>query len=282
LCGGGATEVVSPKRTDALSEISERKNYSAQTSIVDKGEEEIVNIYYINEGNLYGCPYVQLDIGEERLIAVLDTGTQISLMPEKNLEDMLAKGLRAPQLPVFNGALITAFGSKTKRIRRQALIEFEIGGVRYEQLFMIAPNPVPDAILGINSLKEDNVVINLTEGSFKTRRDGSDCEHKFLYGSLPKNKGEVGLISKPKFQLNFSELQGQPHGKENIMGVQTTRALVPLQQQSQKELLSNCDEIKVDEVRCYAGNHETFVSNDVSREDKAVPDDTQFDFIVNM
>jgi len=49
---------------------------------VDAREQEIVNIYYINENNLYGCPHVQLDIGEEKLIAVLDKGAEISLMPE--------------------------------------------------------------------------------------------------------------------------------------------------------------------------------------------------------
>ena len=61
-----------------------------------------------------------------------------------------------------------------------------------------------------------------------------------------------------------------------------------MQLQSQKELLSICDEVKVDEVGYNAGNGETFVSNYVSRWDEAVPDksstrdDTQFDFIVNM
>jgi predicted aspartyl protease len=169
LCEGGATEVDPPKRADAASEMSERKNYSAQTSIVDKWEQEFVNIYYINENNFYGCPHVQLDVGEERLIAILDTGAEISLVPERIFEDLLAKGVRAPQLPVVNGALITAFGSRTKRIKRQTLIEFERDGFSYEQVFMIAPNLVPDAILGINFLKENNVVINLTEGSFKKR-----------------------------------------------------------------------------------------------------------------
>ena len=221
---------------------------------------------------MYGFPHVQLDIDEERLIAVLDTGAEISLMPERIFEDLLAKGLRAPQLPVVNGALLTVFGRRTKRIKRQALTEFEIDGVSYEQMFMIAPNLVPDAILGINFLKENNVVINLTESRFKTRRDGSDCEHEFFYGSLPKNKVGVGLISNSKFQLNFSELQRQSDGKENIVGAQTTHALIPMQQQSQKELLSICNEIKVDEVGYYAGNRETSVSNDVSCRDEAVPD----------
>jgi hypothetical protein len=61
-----------------------------------------------------------------------------------------------------------------------------------------------------------------------------------------------------------------------------------MQQQSQKELLSICDEIKVDEVGYCAEKRENFVSDDVSRRDEAVPDkssmrgDAQFDFIVNM
>lgn len=168
LRGRGATDVVPPKGTDASSEMSEKESYSEHTLIIDQREKETVHIYYRNEDNLYGCPQVQLDIDEGRLTAVLDTGAEISLMPERIFEDLLAKGLRVPQLPVVNGALITAFGSRTKRIKRQALIEFEIDGVSYEQVFMIAPDLVPDAILGINFLKENNVVISLTEGRFKT------------------------------------------------------------------------------------------------------------------
>ena len=59
--------------------MSERKHYSAKTSIVDNEEQEIVNIYYINESNWYGCSHVRLDIGDERLIAVLDAGAEIPL-----------------------------------------------------------------------------------------------------------------------------------------------------------------------------------------------------------
>jgi hypothetical protein len=131
LSDGSATELVIPKGTNALSETSEGKGDSACTSIVEKGDQEFVNVYYINENNLYGCPHVQLEIGEEKSIAVLDTGAKISLMPERIFEDLLAKGLKAPQLPVVNGALITAFGNRTKRIKRQALIEFKINGVSY-------------------------------------------------------------------------------------------------------------------------------------------------------
>jgi len=69
-------------------------------------------------------------------------------------------GLRKPQLPVINGALTTAFENRTKRIKRQALSEFEIDGFIYEQVFTIAHNLGPDTILGIDFLKQNNVVIN--------------------------------------------------------------------------------------------------------------------------
>jgi hypothetical protein len=49
-------------------------------------------------------------------------------MSEGTVEDLLEKGLRAPQLPVVNGAVVRAFGNGTKRINRQALIGFEIDG----------------------------------------------------------------------------------------------------------------------------------------------------------
>jgi len=64
------------------------------------------------------------------------------------------------------------------------MINFEIGRFGYEQVFMVAPKPLLDAILGINFLKENNVVINLNEGRFKGQMDGSNCEHQFCYDSL--------------------------------------------------------------------------------------------------
>jgi hypothetical protein len=76
---------------------------------------------------------VQLDIDKERLIAVLDTRAEMSLTSEGIFVDLLAKGLTAPQLAVVNRVLVTAFGNGTKRVKRQALIEFEIDGVSYSK-----------------------------------------------------------------------------------------------------------------------------------------------------
>jgi hypothetical protein len=47
---------------------------------------------------------------------------------------------------------------------------------------------------------------------------------------------------------------------------------MPVRQQSERNLLNICDNIKVEELGNYAGNDETFVSDDASRRDEAVPD----------
>ena len=86
--------------------------------------------------------------------------------------------------------------------------------------------------------------------------------------------------------MNFSKLQRQSDGKKIVVGAQITHELIPMQQRSQKELLSICDEIEMDEVGYCAENRETFVSNDISCRDEAVRDKsstgdgTQFEFIV--
>ena len=51
-------------------------------------------VYYINKNNLYGCPRVQLDIGEGKLVAVLNTIAEISRMVEGNFEDLLSEGFK--------------------------------------------------------------------------------------------------------------------------------------------------------------------------------------------
>ena len=63
------------------------------------------------------------------------------------------------------------------------MIGFEIDGFSYEQVFKIAPNLVPDVILGMNFLQESKVMINLAETRFETGRYSYNCGHNF-YGSL--------------------------------------------------------------------------------------------------
>jgi hypothetical protein len=103
-CEKDAAIEIIPGEKDALTKISDQKGQTAGVSAGDREAQEFVNVYYINENNLYVCAHVQLDIGGENLMAVIYKGAEISLMPENIFEGLLAKGVKAPQLPVVNGA----------------------------------------------------------------------------------------------------------------------------------------------------------------------------------
>jgi hypothetical protein len=79
-----------PSEKDALMKISDQRGQTVGVSVGDKEMQEFANVYYINENNLYGCPRVQLDISGEKLLAVTYTGAEISLMPERSFEGLLA------------------------------------------------------------------------------------------------------------------------------------------------------------------------------------------------
>jgi branched-subunit amino acid transport protein AzlD len=59
--------------------------------MIDGREKVILNIYCINKNNLYDCPHVQPDIVRETLVAVLDTGANISLLLEIFLGSVLRR-----------------------------------------------------------------------------------------------------------------------------------------------------------------------------------------------
>jgi hypothetical protein len=89
-------------------------------------------------------------------------------------------------------------------------------------------------------------------------------------------------------ELQISESQRQPNGKDNLVDAQNTNALKSMRQQNQKELLTICNIIQVEGVGYYAENGETFLSGGVGRWEEAVPDKrstrdyTHFDFTVNL
>jgi hypothetical protein len=75
--------------------------------------------------------------------------------------------------------LITAFGKRSKRIKSQALVEFEIGEELFEGVFLISPQLINSAIIGCQFLKEYGITINFERESISYSRDGSIKEHRF-------------------------------------------------------------------------------------------------------
>jgi hypothetical protein len=140
-------------------DIPEGKGEEPQTfgnEYLDRAEAEegVTKIFFINEKNLVECPHVKIKIGGREVIALLDTGAECSVMSEKLFTSLINDGMKLLYIPVVNCLLSTAFGRKSRRVKRQALIEFRIGEQLYELTVIVAPAPVTDIILGSDLINE--------------------------------------------------------------------------------------------------------------------------------
>jgi len=66
-------------------------------------------------------------IGGEEVSALLDTGCELSILNGQLYNKLLLLGLNCLELPTQRLNLVSAFSERSKRIRKQALLEIQIG-----------------------------------------------------------------------------------------------------------------------------------------------------------
>jgi hypothetical protein len=91
-----------------------------------------------------------------KFTAILDSDSEVDLS-ERIYKELIEKGVDIPILPVEGVVFVTAFGRRSKRICRQALLEFSIGRDVFETILLISPQLNNDAIFGCQFLHEHGV-----------------------------------------------------------------------------------------------------------------------------
>jgi hypothetical protein len=64
------------------------------------GDADNVTVYYINEGNLQGCPHVKIQIGSREIVVLIDSGAEVSVMSE----DLLNFDGEWLKVPIYSGS----------------------------------------------------------------------------------------------------------------------------------------------------------------------------------
>jgi hypothetical protein len=125
------------------SEVKQSQNYKVNKETREGHNQNISpepTILFINENKLYESPVVELTLGNGWVIkAILVTGSEINLLTESVYLGLNESGVEIPILPVESVVLITAFGKKSNKIRKQALVEFNLGEDKFEANFLISP-----------------------------------------------------------------------------------------------------------------------------------------------
>jgi len=118
-----------------------------------KGEGEAkYTFYYIAEDKLHECPGILVGIGGEELSAILDTGCELTLMNEDLYERIKQRGSKYLELPAQHLTLVSAFKDKSRRVKRQIFVPVELCTVVIDHVFLVSPQPLNSAILGVDIL----------------------------------------------------------------------------------------------------------------------------------
>jgi hypothetical protein len=148
-------------------------------------------VLFINEENLSKTPHIDMSlINNMKSRAILDSGSEVNLLAQSTYGKLIDSGADIRTLPLENVILVTAFGKRSNRVKKQAMIEFITGRDLLEVNFFISPRLVNDAILGCQFMKEDGISINFERESFTCFNGENVAEHFFFY--QPTGASEVG------------------------------------------------------------------------------------------
>jgi hypothetical protein len=138
--------------------------------------DDNATVYQINAGVLTTCPHIRVTFGDFNFNIIIDTGSQVSVLSEEVYLKLKLRDEFLQELPVQSVVLISAFGSKTSRVKRQSLIPLKINGDEFENNFLICPQLVSPGLFGADFLYLYKFSIDLGAGCMTRTVSGREPE----------------------------------------------------------------------------------------------------------
>ena len=70
------------------------------------------------------------------------------------------EGLKCLELPTQHVNLLSAFNKKSNRVKKQAMLDVSIGDFRINQIVLLSPQLLTDAILGLDFLVDYHAALH--------------------------------------------------------------------------------------------------------------------------
>jgi hypothetical protein len=157
----------------------------AEKDLLDNKAE--VTTYFNNDENMKKCPHVDIKIGDGNVKGVKDTGSENSLITEDLNAQLLSQGIEMLELKLQSTVLVTAFGSRSRRIKKLVYIPISIGDDCFEHVFLVSGQLIESLLIGADFLQEYGVVINFKTSCLMYEIEGKLKECTFT------NKVEAGM-----------------------------------------------------------------------------------------
>ena len=142
-------------------------------------EKDVTYTLYIAESKRHECPRLKIRIGGEEVSALLDTGCELSILNEQLYNKVRFLGLNCLELPTQHLNLVSAFNERSKRIRKQALLEIQIGDSTVDQVVLISPQLLTDTILGLDFLIDHAAEISFPDRTVSLMINEKFCKLEF-------------------------------------------------------------------------------------------------------
>jgi hypothetical protein len=171
---------------------------------LEENEDKETNNIFYNK-----CPEIQIKLNNVSVTALIDSGSQLNGISEEwFLQNKDSLG-RVDILNLSNTNVKGALGTKSKLIRKQVLLEVEIGGYLFDLVFFIIPSLNKDCILGINMLREGECQLDFRHNTLHINnpnycnRNNNNTTINMNHLALEENKEEIDNI---KFQEAVGEI----------------------------------------------------------------------------
>jgi hypothetical protein len=142
-------------------------------------------------------------IGGEEVLALLDTGCELSILNEQLYNKLRHLGLNCLELPTQHLNLVSAFNERSRRIRKQALLEIQIGDSTVDQVVLLSPQLLTDAILGLDFLVDNAAEISFPDRTVSLKINEKFCRLEFQ-GARQATRQEGAEASFQKQVRNFA------------------------------------------------------------------------------
>jgi hypothetical protein len=115
-------------------------------------DNKIWYTYFIAEEKVHECPKMLVRIGGVEVLAILDTGCELTIMNQDLYKKIQREGNNYLELPTQHLTLVSAFNDKGKQVKKQMFVPITVGDVLIDQVVIISPQLITPAILGVDFL----------------------------------------------------------------------------------------------------------------------------------
>ena len=180
------------------------------------------------------CPQILILIGNQPCRASIETEFQCSIISEELYNEFKARGLDSLELPTQNIVLKNAFTGRTKRVKRQALVQLQINNVSLDQISSISTQLVTPLLLGMDFCMDNKVVIDFPKKTIVIKADDESAtevdlvnERRDVYINIDSPVSRANNLKTDDFpltsQLDHMVNQPFPGSPDHIIQWKTSR-----------------------------------------------------------